>query len=228
MLRHSHTMTSAILQVRSWLNGCDHLLTCHSGARHLGPDETATLWQLLVEVQSRLMHCFYMLLHHQTRVQLSTSNGCSPVAWLFCFCCFHTLHFTLPHLALIHNLHYITPHYNTLHYITLQNKGVAIFPLLDQRANTSLFPAACSQEELKAQACAVWQFITDRQVEAPDEFASLQTHRVQLAVARRQLAFVEQLEQVAGHQICWSCLLAGITQHHAVSIAHSTIYTTSC
>lgn len=42
----------------------------------------------------------------------------------------------------------------------------------------------------------MWRFISDRQIEAPDEFASLQTHRVQLAVARRQLAFVEQLAKV--------------------------------
>lgn len=52
------------------------------------------------------------------------------------------------------------------------------------------------QLELKSQAAAVWQFITDRQVEAPDEFASLQTHRVQLAVSRRQLAFVEHMGEV--------------------------------
>eukprot|EP00878_Enallax_costatus_P029995 GHUV01032580.1.p1 GENE.GHUV01032580.1~~GHUV01032580.1.p1 ORF type:complete len:372 (+),score=88.08 GHUV01032580.1:534-1649(+) len=52
------------------------------------------------------------------------------------------------------------------------------------------------QGELKSQAAAVWQFITNRQVEAPDEFASLQTHRVQLAVARRQLAFVEHMAEV--------------------------------
>jgi hypothetical protein len=52
------------------------------------------------------------------------------------------------------------------------------------------------QEELRAQADTVWRFIMDRQIEAPDEFASLQTHRVQLAVARRQLAFVEQLSEV--------------------------------
>lgn len=54
----------------------------------------------------------------------------------------------------------------------------------------------CLQEELKEQADAVWRFIMDRQIEAPDEFAALQTHRVQLAVARRQLAFVEQLTEV--------------------------------
>jgi hypothetical protein len=36
----------------------------------------------------------------------------------------------------------------------------------------------------------------DRQLEAPDEFAALQTHRVNLAVARRQLAFVERMVQV--------------------------------
>jgi hypothetical protein len=36
----------------------------------------------------------------------------------------------------------------------------------------------------------------DRQIEAPDEFSALQTHRAQLAVARRQLAFVEHLEEV--------------------------------
>lgn len=47
----------------------------------------------------------------------------------------------------------------------------------------------------------MWRFIMDRQIEAPDEFATLQTHRVQLAVARRQLAFVEQLAEV--------CRLAG-------------------
>lgn len=52
------------------------------------------------------------------------------------------------------------------------------------------------QEELGSQAAAVWRFIMDRQLEAPDEFAALQTHRVQLAVARRQLAFVERMAQV--------------------------------
>jgi hypothetical protein len=56
--------------------------------------------------------------------------------------------------------------------------------------------SAMLQEELRAQADTVWRFIMDRQIEAPDEFASLQTHRVQLAVARRQLAFVEQLSEV--------------------------------
>lgn len=52
------------------------------------------------------------------------------------------------------------------------------------------------QEELGSQAASVWRFIMDRQLEAPDEFAALQTHRVQLAVARRQLAFVERMAQV--------------------------------
>jgi len=56
-------------------------------------------------------------------------------------------------------------------------------------------PCRC-QEELRQQADVVWRFIMDRQIEAPDEFCSLQTHRAMLAVARRQLAFVEHLEEV--------------------------------
>lgn len=52
------------------------------------------------------------------------------------------------------------------------------------------------QEELRREAATVWRFIQDRQVEAPDAFSALQTHRVKLAVARRQLGFVERLSQV--------------------------------
>jgi hypothetical protein len=53
----------------------------------------------------------------------------------------------------------------------------------------------------------VWEFITDREVEDPEEFAAIQTHRAQLAVLRRQLGFVDQLvrggglEEAAGEEL---------------------------
>jgi hypothetical protein len=85
--------------------------------------------------------------------------------------------------------------------------------LLDTAAAASAFKR---QEELKSQADTVWRFIMDRQIEAPDEFASLQTHRVQLAVARRQLAFVEQLSEVC-YCCCWfyAAVLATATNRRA-------------
>jgi hypothetical protein len=77
------------------------------------------------------------------------------------------------------------------------------------------------QEELGSQAAAVWRFIMDRQLEAPDEFAALQTHRVQLAVARRQLAFVERMAQVrlllsfrsVGYAVCVTVCPSGSRPH---------------
>eukprot|EP00879_Flechtneria_rotunda_P030531 GHRR01033173.1.p1 GENE.GHRR01033173.1~~GHRR01033173.1.p1 ORF type:complete len:241 (+),score=39.79 GHRR01033173.1:604-1326(+) len=72
---------------------------------------------------------------------------------------------------------------------------------------------ALLQEEMNQQAGAAWCFIMDRQIEAPDEFASLQTHRVQLAVARRQLAFVEQLAKVGAVQEVAAEALQELVEH---------------
>ena len=39
----------------------------------------------------------------------------------------------------------------------------------------------------------VWRFIMDREVEAPERFAAIQTYRAAMAILRQQAIFVDQL-----------------------------------
>ncbi|KAK9840543.1 hypothetical protein WJX81_000451 [Elliptochloris bilobata] len=52
------------------------------------------------------------------------------------------------------------------------------------------------QEEVKRQSAEVWQFILDREIEAPARFQAIQTQRAAAAILRQQVAFVEELYAV--------------------------------
>lgn len=49
-----------------------------------------------------------------------------------------------------------------------------------------------------------WQFIIDREIEAPDRFTAIQSHRACMAVLRQQQAFVEQLFAAGGSVGRWA------------------------
>eukprot|EP00798_Chlamydomonas_sp_ICE-L_P021082 gene21082-27965_t len=52
---------------------------------------------------------------------------------------------------------------------------------------------ATLRDELDEQADLAWHYITDREIEAPDRFQAIQTHRAAMAILRQQQAFVTQL-----------------------------------
>ncbi|KAG1664314.1 hypothetical protein FOA52_005712 [Chlamydomonas sp. UWO 241] len=52
---------------------------------------------------------------------------------------------------------------------------------------------AAITSELDQQAELAWRFIIDREIEAPDQFQAIQTHRAAMAVLRQQVGFVTQL-----------------------------------
>ncbi|KAK9828685.1 hypothetical protein WJX72_001519 [[Myrmecia] bisecta] len=49
------------------------------------------------------------------------------------------------------------------------------------------------REEVRAESRRVWQFILEREVEAPERFRSIQSYRAAMALLRQQGLFVEQL-----------------------------------
>ena len=48
-------------------------------------------------------------------------------------------------------------------------------------------------EEIQEEASAAWQFLIDREVEAPDRYSAVQSYRAAMAVLRQQQDFVEHL-----------------------------------
>jgi hypothetical protein len=52
--------------------------------------------------------------------------------------------------------------------------ALTVSPVAKLMRGSATPASALLQEELRDQAAAVWRFIMDRQLEAPDEFAALQ------------------------------------------------------
>ncbi|GMH41796.1 hypothetical protein BSKO_09706 [Bryopsis sp. KO-2023] len=69
--------------------------------------------------------------------------------------------------------------------------------LLTYRSHTSLLVDAEQSmnlsREVQKQAELVWQFIIDREIEAPDRFQAVQTFRATKAILHQQMAYVNQL-----------------------------------
>lgn len=73
--------------------------------------------------------------------------------------------------------------------------ALSFTPFAQWLAENGTPEGATLQTEITAETSKAWQFVVDREVEAPERFQAIQSYRAAMAVMHQQLGFVGELYQ---------------------------------